>query len=112
MKITKNLITALTLFTVISVPFFASAQVTTIDIGSRDKLIATIGRVADGLRAIFFALAAIFFIIAAYRYLTAQGDETKVAGAKTMIIYTVIALVIALVAGSIDELVGNILRGQ
>lgn len=58
---------------------------------------------------IFFIVAAVFIIIAAFNYLTAQGDPEKVGKAKSMIIYAVIAIVVALLAFSIDQIVATFL---
>ena len=60
---------------------------------------------------IFFIVAAVFIIIAAFNYLTAQGDPEKVGKAKSMIIYAVIAIVVALLAFSIDIIVSTFLIG-
>ncbi len=61
------------------------------------------------LQTLLFALVAIFVIIAAFQYLTAQGDPEKTKTAKNMIIYAVVALGIALIAGGISGIVENIL---
>lgn len=59
--------------------------------------------------AFFFVIAAIFIIIAAFNYLTAQGDPEKVGKAKSMIIYAVIAIVVALLAVTFKVFVENFL---
>lgn len=58
---------------------------------------------------IFFIIAVLFIIFAAYTYLTAQGDPEKVKNATNQIIYAVVAIVIALVAVSIDLIIKNFL---
>ena len=55
--------------------------------------------------AIFFVIAAFFILFAAFTYLTAKGDPEKVKGARDQIIYAVIAIVVALLAFSIDRIV-------
>ena len=61
------------------------------------------------LQTLLFPLVAIFVIIAAFQYLTAQGDPEKTKSAKNMIIYAIIALGIALIAGGVKAIVLNIL---
>jgi uncharacterized membrane protein len=54
-------------------------------------------------------LAVIFIIIAAFKYLTAAGDPEKVKSAGTMLIYTVVAIVVALLARAIPLVIGSFL---
>jgi membrane-associated HD superfamily phosphohydrolase len=54
-------------------------------------------------------LAVIFVIIAAFKYLTAAGDPEKVKGAGTMLIYTAVAIVVALLARAIPLVIGSFL---
>lgn len=58
---------------------------------------------------IFFVVAALFIIIAAFYYLTAQGNPEKVGEAKNMIIYAVVAIVVALIAVGIDVMIKTFL---
>lgn len=62
------------------------------------------------LNTIFWILTAFFVLFAAFKYLTAQGDEDKIKSAKNMLIYAVIAMVVALFAGGIDTLVDNVIN--
>lgn len=54
-------------------------------------------------------LAIIFIIVAAFKYLTASGDPEKVKGAGTMLIYTAVAIVVALLARAIPLVIGSFL---
>lgn len=54
-------------------------------------------------------LAVIFIIIAAFRYLTAAGDPEKVKGAGQMLLYTAVAVGVALLARAIPLVVGSFL---
>jgi len=64
--------------------------------------------ILNWLRTIFFILAALFLILAAFKYLTAQGDEEKVKGAKTMLIYSIVGIAVALLATSIVPVLRNL----
>jgi hypothetical protein len=54
-------------------------------------------------------LAVIFIIVAAFKYLTAAGDPEKVKSAGTMLIYTAVAIVVALLARAIPLVIGSFL---
>ena len=86
---------------------------TTPDVGITD--LAGVNTALDNVFAILqtalFALVAIFVVIAAFQYLTAQGDPEKTKTAKNMIIYAIVALGIALIAGGVKGIVANILTG-
>ena len=64
------------------------------------------------IQTIFWILAVVFIILAAFKYLTAQGDETKVKAAKSMLIYAIIAIAVALLATSIKPIVDSFLGGE
>jgi hypothetical protein len=54
-------------------------------------------------------LAVIFIVIAAFRYLTASGDPEKVKSAGTMLIYTAVAIGVALLARAVPLVIGSFL---
>ena len=54
-------------------------------------------------------IAVIFVIVAAFKYLTAAGDPEKVKGAGTMLLYTAIAIGVALLARAIPLVVASFL---
>lgn len=62
------------------------------------------------LTGIFFAVAVLFIFYAAYLYLTAAGDEKRLGQAKNQLIYSIIAIVVALLAGSIRFIVSSLLQ--
>ena len=109
---TKKFLLTLTLFAVaayITLPLLASAQPTNVPVGSVDDIKQFLKAVLGIFRAIFFALAAIFVVLAAWNYLTAGGDPTKVAAAKTMLIYTAVAIAIALIANSLQTVIADLI---
>ncbi len=59
--------------------------------------------------AFFFVIAVFMFLWAAFIYLTGAGNEEKVSEAKKRLLYGVIAIVVALLAGSIPSIVKNLL---
>ena len=97
---------------VLAAPFIVSAQLTP------EAPIKTIGEIENLLNKIlnyfytfFFIAAAFMFIWAAFVYLTAQGAEDKVSKAKNILIYGIIAVVVALVALGIDNIVADVIGG-
>jgi len=55
---------------------------------------------------VFFWIAAVFFgLYAAFLYLTARGDSAKVSTANYMLIYTVVAIVVAVISYAIPSIV-------
>lgn len=85
---------------------------------SHDKiLIDTPGEVeglldkaVDWFFTIFMAVAVIMLIYTAFMYLTAGGDTTKVSKARSALTWSVVAIIIALLAGNIPQLLENILK--
>ena len=59
------------------------------------------------IQIFFYIVATLMIILAAWSYLTAGGDETKVAGAKNKVLYALIAIAIAVIAGGVVTLVKN-----
>lgn len=58
---------------------------------------------------IFFIIAVLFILMAAFTYLTAGGDAEKVKSAHNQIIYAAVAIVVALIAVSVDTMVSTFL---
>jgi len=70
-----------------------------------------LGTIRDWFYTIFLVLAVIFLIWAAFLYLTAAGNEDKVSRAKTALIYSIVAIAVAVLAGSLTSLIANVLGG-
>ncbi len=56
---------------------------------------------------LFIILAVVFVIVAAFKYLTAGGDAEKVGTANHMLIYAVVAVVVAVLARAIPVIIAN-----
>ncbi len=59
---------------------------------------------------IFFIIAVFMILLAAYTYLTAQAEPEKIKNATNQIIYAAIAIVVALLAVSINVIVKSIVE--
>jgi hypothetical protein len=60
---------------------------------------------------LFWVMTVLFGIFAAFKYLTAKGDPKAAESAKQMVIYTVIAACVALLATVVKQIAGSILGG-
>lgn len=72
------------------------------DFGTLITVIVTIARWMFG---ILMALAIVFILYAAFLYIIAQGNEDRIKTAKTILIYAVVGLVVAVLAGGISVIV-------
>lgn len=61
---------------------------------------------------IVVALSSIFLLYAAFQYVIARGDEGKIEKAKNIIIYAVVALVVAAIAYAVPTIVANFFSTQ
>lgn len=60
--------------------------------------------------SVFLIVAVIFLLIAAFKYLTSGGDSTKVAEASKMVIYSAVAIAVAILSASIEFIVRDLLN--
>jgi hypothetical protein len=60
---------------------------------------------------LFFIVAVLFILVAAFYFLTASEDTEKIKKARTMIMYAVIAIVVALLAVGASLIIRNFLSG-
>ena len=67
-------------------------------------------KLANIIATLFWTAAVISAIYAAFLFLAAGGNEEKTTKAKKMFLYTVIAIVIGLIAFGLPELIKNILK--
>ena len=78
-------------------------------IGDAADVVSILDTIAGFMFIIFIALAVVFLLYAAFLYLTAAGNGDKVKTARNVIIYSVVALVVAIIAGGIPAVVCTIL---
>jgi len=62
-------------------------------------------RIFNVILAVMGALAFLMLVIAGFRYTISQGDPTRVADAKRMIIYTLVGLVVIALAATVVNFV-------
>lgn len=96
----------------ITVPLLGFAQqldVPTTGVRDLSDITRIIVTIINWLTGIFFAVAVLFIFYAAYLYLTAAGTPEKIDKAKSQLIYSIIAIAVALLAGSVRFIVENLL---
>ncbi|MDP2704330.1 MAG: hypothetical protein Q8P01_03855 [bacterium] len=59
------------------------------------------------MQIFFYIVATLLMILAAWDYLNSGGDETKTKAAKNKVLYSLVAIAIAVIAGGIVTLVKN-----
>ena len=114
----KNLTKKLITIALISAPILGFAQfnqvnqVNTPNVGVQglNDINQIIVGLVNWVTGLFFVTAILFLFYAAYLYLGAAGDPEKLTQAKNQLIYSVVAITVALLAGSVRFIVENILR--
>lgn len=66
-------------------------------------------RIVGWAQVFFYIIATLFIIFAAFKYLMSGGEEEKVKEAKSMLIYSIVAIAIAAVSGGVVLVVRNFL---
>lgn len=101
--------TIATLMPVALAPRAFGIETPTAPITDPQGIVDIINTVAGWFFAVFLALAVVFLLWAAFQYLTAAGNQDRVDKAKNTLIYSVVAIVVALVAGGLVQVISGIL---
>ncbi len=70
---------------------------------------STLSSIINKMFGLILILGVIVIIWSAFSFLTSGGDQEKVEKAKKILIYAIIAVAIAILAGSLPPLLANIL---
>lgn len=92
---------------VLPILILAAVQSPETPITSVDQVESLILKVRNWIFTIFLIVAVIFVVMAAFGYLTSGGDPAKVKTAQQQLIYAVVAIAVALIAGGIVAVVRN-----
>lgn len=77
--------------------------------GTVGGIVNLVRAIVQWLYIIFFILAVLFILWAAILYLTAAGDPEKVGKAKNLLIYAVVAIIVAFLAVAFETIIGTFL---
>lgn len=110
-KILPGILAIIISVLIISPAFAQQNQLATssIQINDVQDVIKIINNIAKWMYNILLVLVVIFVLLAAFTFLTAGGKTENVKKARNQIMYAVIALLVALLAFSINAIVINIL---
>ncbi len=86
------------------------ANVPTTNVRSINDVTRIIVSLVNWITGLFFVAAILSLFYAAYLYLGAEGTEERVAKAKEQLIYSIVAITVALLAGSVRFIVESVLR--
>ena len=107
-NLTKKVISA----TLLALPSLGLAQgvipstnVPVSGVRSLDDISRILVTLVNWVTGLFFVAAILFLFYAAYLYLGAAGDPERLTKAKDQLIYSVIAIAVALLAGSVRFIV-------
>lgn len=90
-------------------PALAMAQATGVDVSTVGGLVGKVNTFVKLAVAVLFVLATIFIVMAAFKYLTGKGDPNEIKKAQAMIVWAIVAMVVALFAWAIPKIVTNFL---
>lgn len=105
MKIIKKTTLVVILLLIGVLPVFAQD----VELDSAQDVSNILFRIFDFFYTIFFIIAAGLFLYGAYLFLFAGDDPDKVGTAKKVLLYSVVAVVVALLALGIDDIVASII---
>jgi len=100
-KISKIAVIGFSLLT----PALALAQGPLTGVTDVGGLIGKVNNFVKLAVSILFVLASIFIIIAAFKYLTGKGDPVEIKKAQAMIVWAIVAMIVALFAWAIPKIV-------
>lgn len=93
-------------------PLLALAQVPGPILTSPTQIAVIITKVLDFVAAIVLTIALIMLLYAAILYLTAGTSETILTKAKSVLLYAIVGIVVAVLAYSVKPFIQTILRGS
>lgn len=82
-----------------------------VNVENEEDVAEILGNIFNFFYSIFFAFAALSFLYGAYLFLRAGGDPDKVSTAQKVLLYSVIAIAIALLALGMDNVIADIVTG-
>lgn len=88
---------------------FGTVNTPKTNITSLSGIEGVISKIINWLTGLFFVAAIVYIFYAAYLFLTSGGDPEKVKEAKMQLLYSIIAIAVALLAGTMRYIVASIL---
>ena len=99
----------LPLISLAAVTDFSGLNTSQTGVTSLNDVNTIVVRIVNWVIGLFFVAAVLFIFWAAYLYLTASGNPEQVTKAHNQLIYSIVAIAVALLAGSMRFIVANLL---
>jgi len=77
-----------------------------------NDLVQLLGRIVNVLFTLLMVVAIIFIFYAAFLYLTAKGETENISKANKQLIYSAVAIAVALLAVAVRSIVERLITGQ
>ena len=110
MKKMLNKIILFTLFSVLIFPFFVYADVIIKPPINATSVEAVIGGIVDWVYKIALVVAPLMIMIGGFYLITAAGDPEKVNTGKKIITWTIVGIVVVLLATSVKSVIEGLLE--
>lgn len=94
----------------LALTLFSAASAGTIYVENISDVERVLNKAADWLFTILIAVGIVFLILAAFQYLSAAGNAEKLSQANRMMLYTMIAFALGIVARGVVFLVNEIIQ--
>ena len=91
------------------ITFFISPYVFAATPQTTGEIYGVIWKIVDWFFAFIIVISVIFILVSAYFFISAQGDEKNIQKAKTILWYSIIGLIVAILAISIVNIIQNFL---
>jgi fumarate reductase subunit D len=83
----------------------------TIDDLTADDVVRFLKNLANWLGGVVFIIAILVMLVGAFVYMTSGGDEKKLATAKSIITYDIVAIVIVAISYGIVSIITTLIKG-
>ena len=82
------------------------------NVKTASDVVGIIQGVVGWIQVFFYVAATLMVVLAAWDYLNSGGNEEKVQSAKNKLIYAIVAVIIAVIAGGVVRLVFTFVTGD
>jgi uncharacterized membrane protein YjgN (DUF898 family) len=81
-------------------------------ISTPQQIFNILNKILQYVYTAFFIVAVIFILVAAFNFLTAKGDPEKIKGARSQILWAVVAIAIALISVGAANIILSFIKNQ
>lgn len=81
-------------------------------ISTPQQIFSILNKILQYVYTAFFIVAVIFILVAAFNFLTAKGDPEKIKGARSQILWAVVAIAVALISVGAANIILSFVKNQ